>query len=508
MSAQKTQIHWADEAADAILQRPGPHRISTGISPSGQIHVGNLRETMTGDAVARVLRERDADVRLEFVSDDFDPLRHVYPFLDSAVYGPLVGHPLSKIPCPCGEHGSYADHFLLPYLATLGQLAIELHLEKGSQLYKSGRMNRAIVRALEGRDTIAQILEDLTGKKADADWSPYNPLCPACGRITGSRVLGFSKEAETVDYVCECGSTGTVSMKGGGKLTWRVDWPARWWVLGVTVEPFGKDHASKGGSYDSGVRIVRDVFGSEPPHPIPYEWIGLKGRGDMSSSKGNVISVADALEVVPPDVLRYLVVRSRPMKAITFDPGLPILSLVDEYDDAGSKNRDSRSITLSHASSWRPVGVPFKHLIVVLQIARFDPACTEEILSRNGYTNLDSRALAARIEYAARWLARFAPEEIKFSVSEALPAAAASLDAPQKEFLRRLASRLTPEMRGEEMHALIYELAKECEGVPPAHLFEAIYLALAGKTQGPRAGTFLAFVGTEFAARRFTQAAG
>jgi hypothetical protein len=155
--------HWADEAADRILgavpapgggaapvaPRRGPHRISTGISPSGPIHVGNLRETLTGDAVARVLRERGADVRLEFVADDFDPLRRVYPFLDAKVYEPLIGRPLSEIPCPCGDHPSYADHFLRPYLETLKELAIDLHLERGSDMYKSGRMNKAIVRALE-----------------------------------------------------------------------------------------------------------------------------------------------------------------------------------------------------------------------------------------------------------------------------------------------------------------------------------------------------------------------
>src|SRR5215510_10241166 len=136
-----TTPHWADEAADRILgtspspggapaaPRRGPQRISTGISPSGPIHVGNLRETLTGDAIARVLRERGADVRLEFVADDFDPLRRVYPFLDAKVYEPLIGRPLSEIPCPCGEHASYADHFLNPYLETLKELAIDLHLE-------------------------------------------------------------------------------------------------------------------------------------------------------------------------------------------------------------------------------------------------------------------------------------------------------------------------------------------------------------------------------------------
>jgi hypothetical protein len=103
----------------------------------------------------------------------------------------------------------------------------------------------------------------------------------------------------------------------------------------------------------------------------------------MSSSKGNVISVADALEVAPPEVLRYLVLRTRPMKAITFDPGLPLLALVDEYDDARAKNRDDRAIALSRVSGIAPVGIPFKHTVVVLQIARLMPAARRS--SENGY---------------------------------------------------------------------------------------------------------------------------
>ncbi len=33
----------------------------------------------------------------------------------------------------------------------------------------------------------------------------------------------------------------------------------------MTLEPFGKDHATRGGSYDTGVRIVREIFDAEPP---------------------------------------------------------------------------------------------------------------------------------------------------------------------------------------------------------------------------------------------------
>src|SRR2546430_11310060 len=41
--------------------------------------------------------------------------------------------------------------------------------------------------------------------------------------------------------------------------------------LGIAAEPFGRDHATKGGSYDTGAAIVREVFGAEPPIPTPYK---------------------------------------------------------------------------------------------------------------------------------------------------------------------------------------------------------------------------------------------
>ena len=112
--------HWADEIADEILKLgPGPHEISTGISPSGEIHIGNLREVLTADAVYRALLDRGVRPRFDYVCDNFDPLRRVYPFLDPQVYAPLVGRPLSEIPCPCGRHASYGDHFLEPFLDSL-----------------------------------------------------------------------------------------------------------------------------------------------------------------------------------------------------------------------------------------------------------------------------------------------------------------------------------------------------------------------------------------------------
>jgi len=503
-----TTTHWADRYASEVLDTGRPAVVSSGISPSGEIHVGNMREVLTADAVYRALVDRGHPARFNYVADNFDPLRKVYPFLDAATYERYVGCPLSEIPCPCGDHGSYADHFLEPFLASLEELGVDVEVERADQMYKSGRMTPWIVKALEGRDRIAAILTELTGKRIDETWSPFTPLCAACGRMAAARVTGFSAADETVGYACECGSSGDLPMAGGGKLVWRIDWPARWGMLGVTVEPFGKDHSTRGGSYDSGSRISREIFEEEPPFPIPYEWIRLKGQGDMSSSRGNVLSIARMLEVVPPEALRYLVIRARPNKSIGFDPGLPLLQLVDEFDDRDNKRRDPRAVELSRAGSFAPVGVPFKHLVVVAQAVGFDHEKMLDTLRRNGFPELDADALDQRVPYARRWLECFAPEDVKFTVQESLPEAASDLDAAQRGFLARLGSQLIEGLSGEQVHDMIYETANQFDEVKPSQLFQAIYLALLGKPRGPRAGEFIALLGPLFCRRRFEEAAG
>lgn len=498
--------HWADGAAEEAIASGRPVVVSSGISPSGEIHIGNMREVLTADAVFRAVKDRGVPARFNYVCDNLDPLRHVYPFLDAEVYAPLIGQPLAAIPCPCGAHPSYAEHFLEPFLASLRALHVDVELERADRIYASGRMNPTISLALTGRDRIAVILHELTGKAIDAAWSPFNPLCPSCRRITKSTVTGFSVRDETISYACACGSSGEMPMAGGGKLTWRVDWPARWAMLGVTVEPFGKDHATRGGSYDTGARIAREVFDTEPPLPVPYEWISLKGRGDMSSSKGNVLSIGQVLDLAPPEVLRYLVMRERPQSTISFDPGLPLLQLVDEVDDATASGVDSRALELSRAAGFRAVGVPFKHLIVAAQVAGFDVERTMDVLARTGYHGLDAATVGSRLGCARRWLDRHAPEEIRFEVKKTLPPEAGALTPDQKSFLGRLGSRLEDAMDGEAIHLLVYELAKEFPGTKPAQLFQALYIALLAKPRGPRAGTFIRALGPRLCADRFLEA--
>lgn len=465
-----------------------------------------MREVVTADAIVRALAERGKRPKFIYIADTFDPLRRVYPFLDAETYKEHVGKPLSEIPCPCGNHESYAEHFLEPFIKSLQELDIQVEILRVDRLYKEGEYEENILRAIDATDKIRAILKDETGRDTGPEWSPFQPICQQCGKLTGSKVSGLTEDRTGVRYTCDCGGEGTASLRGGGKLTWRVDWPARWQLLGVTIEPFGKDHASKGGSYDTGVRIIREVFNAEPPFPIVYEWIGLRGGGDMSSSKGNVLSIANMLEVVPPDVLKYAVVKPKPNRRLVFDPGLPLLTLVDEYDDPTSAQRHQRAAELAHVTGTSPVGAPFRHMVSLVQITQDRPDEITRILRRNGYNVESEKVVASRAKYARRWLEKFAPEDVRFTVQENLPAEAKDLSEEQKKALRLLAEKFKDNMNAEEVHTLIYGVKEEA-GLGPAQVFQAIYKAILGKTRGPRAGFFLASLDAEFVRRRLQEAA-
>jgi hypothetical protein len=68
---------WAKKVADSLGD--GPHVVVSGISTSGNIHVGNLLEVLVAEAVANALRESGEEVRFIFHADTIDPLRKIAP---------------------------------------------------------------------------------------------------------------------------------------------------------------------------------------------------------------------------------------------------------------------------------------------------------------------------------------------------------------------------------------------------------------------------------------------
>ena len=503
-------MHWSKVIAKEIVdsRRETKHVVATGITPSGAIHVGNLREIIIGDAVHTALRDMDVDAKLIYVADTFDPLRRRYPFLPKD-YETQVGKTLSEIPDPEGCHLSYADHFLQPFLDSLDLLEIEVEVYRADEMYKSGLYVDVIKEAFLRRDDISRILEDVSGRQMPKDWTPFNPLCDACGRITSAIVTGYDLEKEEAYYECECGNKGVASFTGGGKLAWRVDWAARWKILGVTIEPFGKDHAAPGGSFDSGKRIVTEIYNYAAPYPIPFEHIHLKTQSregkkakvtSMSSSKGTNIPVHEIVEAVPPAILKHVIVRVRPDKHIEFNPALPLLYLIDEYE------REIGGIGRGVAGE-----IPFRHLLTLVQIARGEFSILLEVIKRSGYAvqgdDEELEEIRKKARYAENWLRTYAPPSLKFELQLDVPTdELKQLSELQKKALGSLAQKIQDGMNAEDWHNRIYDVAS-ATNMETKELFQAIYMVLLKKPSGPRAGWLLASLDSEFLRSRFESAA-
>ncbi|MBA2443676.1 MAG: lysine--tRNA ligase [Rubrobacter sp.] len=477
---------WAENVAAGL--GGGPHVVVTGISPSGNIHAGNLREVLVAEAVARALRARGEEVRFLFHADTIDPLRKVSPGVPEE-YTRYLGHSLSRVPDPGDDgHVSYAGHFLAPFERSLREMEMEIEVLRSHELYERGVYTGVTREALENTDQLRRILLEVSGREMPEGWSPFQPRA-ASGDLTGNRVVEHLPEQNSVLFVDREGREETADYsKGEGKLGWRVELAARWKALGVTFEPFGKDHTSRGGSTDTADRMAREVFGYPVPGRYEYEWIQLRGVGAMSSSRGVTLLPEDMLRIMPPDALRQMVLGRDPARALDIDLAEGFPQFMDD-----------------HRSAAGEPPVPFTHLVTVAQTVGEEPERAGEMLRRGGYEAAaeEPEKLARELSYARNWAGEWAPEQFRLGVLEELPEEAGELDEDQRRYLATVARRLPEEPEGEAVQDLLYSTAREL-GVKPKKAFAAIYTVLLGKKSGPKAGPFVAGLPGGFVRERFS----
>src|ERR671912_619239 len=366
-TGRSTGIHipaWAERVADSL--GAGPHVVVSGISVSGNIHAGNLREVLVAEAVANALRQRGEEVRFIFHADTIDPLRKIAPGIPRS-YEEYIGHSLSHIPDPEGCHVSYAEHFLAPFEEALFEMGMDIEVLRSHELYERGVYTEVTSEAMEHTDELREILQDVTNRKMPEHWSPYLPRA-ASGKLTGMRVLEHLPEQTSVVFADEDGWQDSADYsRGEGKLGWRVELAARWKALGVPFEPFGKDHTSGGGSTDTADRMAREVFRYPEPGRYEYEWIQIKGKGAMSSSKGIVLLPAALLRIMPPGAVRRIILGRDPARRFDIDLEGGFPRFMDEYrEEAGEPY------------------VPFSHLVTVAQTVGKDTEAAARMLRRGG----------------------------------------------------------------------------------------------------------------------------
>jgi lysyl-tRNA synthetase class 1 len=231
----------------------------------------------------------------------------------------------------------------------------------------------------------------------------------------------------------------------------------------------------------------------------PYEFFLWNGK-KMSSSKGLGLTGEELLEILSPEVARFLMIKTEPNRAVEFNPKDTdiIPKLYDEYQKAADAyftkgDEDlARAFELSQINEiQKPPAIRFSVLAQWVQM----PNMQEEITKQG----LEEWAGYARI-----WIEKYASESEKFLIQKSLPEEAKKLTGKQKELLKNIASEIETANDAESFQTQIYEMGKSL-GLTGKETFAAIYVTLIGKDHGPKAAWLLLSLEKDFVKERFTE---
>jgi len=548
--------HWAKFAADMLCEGGRPPVCASGITPSGEFHLGHLREILTAEMIHRSCIDwfdgygQDGKSNYIFIVDSMDPLRRVYDFL-SPSYEEFIGHPLAFIPAPMedGAPGpkpqeggkSYAEHFLQDFIVALEQLGISFPSDGESnngykmimnhRTYEDGEYAKLTDLAIRNKDKIRDKIEEVSGRELPKDWYPYNPVSSYNGSMDGVLVSGY--EWPYVHWEDPQGREGKSDIrKAEGKMPWRVEWAARWIIHGITCEPAGKDHGSAGGSYDTGhpiyeilCREMPEKNDFQPPRKMVYEWIQLKGMGPMSSSAGVSIGPLEALKIVPPEILRYLIARTRMARHIDFDTGGKLFEIADEYermrdfvsiegdemeelqDDMSTRQyenflKDRQAIELSKVNPNSSIGdyigaVSFRHLSMLAQIKKSDGEIWKSLEQTSHISGEAHEGLKDRLRRMRAWIdgAHF-PEEAKIEIRAQFDnSGSEKLVVGASGFLLELSESLKDcEWNDQVIDDCIRLVARTTE-MQIRDAYSTLYEVILGKSHGPKVSSLIFHIG-------------
>ncbi|MEM4445503.1 MAG: lysine--tRNA ligase [Thermofilum sp.] len=530
-------MHWVEEVAKSVLARvseKGSAVCNGGLSVSGLQHVGRLRGEITiVDTVARLLESWGVEAEHFLTLYTVDAWKgkeaqlKQFPKREEAEQ--YVGWPLFRVPDPHGCHESWVDHYWEDFGSYLEEFAREVRVVTTRDLYtESDRMRQFVLRAVtELRRPVVEVLNKFRGeKKLRPETIPFQPICEKCGRVDTTETLEVDVKSFRARYVCRsCGHEGWQSL-AEGKLNWRVEWVGVWYALGVDFEPYGKDHATPGGSRDSCNELASSVFGFNPPTGLAYEWVGYrvggKDVGDMGSSDFIGFSPREWVEVAEPEVLRFLYLLSPPMRRVVLS-----LEEVPSYYDLFDKaervyfgvEEGEEELKASYRYAFTkdpPDALPFRvryiNAMILSQVLPSRGENLSDVISRLRETKQLTRELSQheleslrrRIALAKKWLELYAPAHYRIALVAEPPYEKISEVADETVIglVRRLISNL--EELGEWNEGSIKEAMMKLKREREAEqrFFQLLYLSFFGKPSGPRIAPYLAMLNKDYVLER------
>jgi lysyl-tRNA synthetase class 1 len=510
-------LYWTDQIAkDLSGWDVNQHVVNDSKTPSGRIHIGALRGVFIHDAIFRSLKDAGLKASVKYGWDDMDALDTVPSYLDAGKFSKFIGMPLVNIPSPEEGFENYAEYFASEIIGIMKDTGCAAENYRMSNMYKSGEMNGVIRTALENAGKIREVFRKISGSDKGTEWLPIQVMCENCGKI--ATTVSTSFDGKTVKYRCQspvawakgCGHEGEVSpFDGNAKLPWKVEWAARWGVIGVTVEGGGKDHYTKGGTRFVANALSEEVFNYRHPYDVPYEWFYIGGK-KMSSSKGVGASASDIAAATTPQTLRFMMIKARPQTAIDFDPeGKTVLRIFDDYNfhesvyfgsekvsDKKDLNNVKRAYELSQVSGVpKKPGLHVPSKILVEMWNSLPEKNREEFVMKKladfGYVRIidgDVRKNVSEIVAAfGKLMAHFPKTETKTEIR---------LSKEEKEDVEKLIGAVKMSKDAESLQSEIFKLAKASKG-GTGKFFKTVYNILLSSDTGPRLGQYVFDVGKE-----------
>lgn len=522
---------WLDSVAQRIMERErklgrsnSTIRVESGLGASGIPHIGNYADVARAHGVRMALENLGAKAELILFTDDKDGLRKVPAGLPKTL-SKYIGQPVSNIPDPFGCHPSYGGHMSGLLREALDKSGIQYTHVSAVEAYAKGLLNRQIDLILSNADKAGAIIKEVLGQDKYTEVLPYFAICQQCGRIYTTKALRYNQDRHTVSYSCEgmelrgsrlegCGYTGEVDVyTGNGKLSWKVEFAARWSALGIRYEPYGKDLID---SVKVNDRVMEEILKETPPYHTRYEHFLDKTGKKMSKSVGNLFGPQLWLRYAPPESLLLLMFkRSTGARSVELKDVPNYVQELDSLEDiyfgmkkAGDAKEEAKLRGLyEYVWNLKPPSIPGPHIPhnLIVYLAKVAPKGKEETfvsekLAGYGYkVDLTNPRFKQRLEEAMNWA--------KEMESTAVPETTIQLEGSMRDAVLDIAMVVSASGDDENyLQNVIFTTARKY-GVEPGKLFKTLYRILIGSESGPRFGPYVVAMGRENVASTLVRAA-
>ncbi len=539
--------HWIDKLADRLEEKFAEKRkqevvISGGLSVSGLQHIGRLRgEVLIGEALRRELEKRGFKVTQYLILYTQDAWKgkeaQLKQFSDAREAEKYRGWPLIKVPDPKGCHDNWVDHYWSDFGGVLDKFTDgKIRIMTTTELYR-GPLKKIVIECINRREEIRRVINKYRGRNPYPEgWIPFEPICGKCGRIDSTKTISYSNGE--VEYECtSCGYRGSTSVENG-KLNWRLEWAALWVVLGIDFEPYGKDHATPGGSRDSCVEIARTIFRAEPPEGTAYEWVAIRIGGresDMSSSDFIGMTPREWLEIAHAEVLRYIYFKEEPRKKILIDPQqIPLY--YDDYYKAEKlfyKARSGESLSdeecliarsyelaqIQEPPEKMPIQPPYATIALIVQSFPENTDAKEMLnstikrLRSSGIIDMqqelseyDVKRLEELLRKTRNWVNKYAPPHMRYKIIEVVPREVKK-KLRYRERMIKLGRKLLnlKTWNTDEIKKVMIEVTSDLSPKERREFYAEFYTIITGEPKGPRAAPLIEVLGKGFVEKRLVK---